>query len=239
MPVWIRYRQRKAVREVDIGSKIKDARIAAKLTQEQAAEVLGVSRQTISNWENGKTYPDIVSVVKMSDLYDISLDHLLKEKKETEELPVSDYVTYLDESTNAVKSRKQQSLIILAVVYLVIWAFSLIVFWFFTSGSDGMAYSLMFLWILLPVTTFVISLLIGKNGYPGRGKWILPIAFGIMYMLAEYGTFQMSNMIAFDKINMPAWGMIPAGAVMSAIGMGIGAGIRRIRGRAKERSEKN
>lgn len=38
---------------MDIGSKIKNARIKAKLTQEQAAEALGVSRQTISNWENG------------------------------------------------------------------------------------------------------------------------------------------------------------------------------------------
>ena len=67
---------------MDIGTKIKDARIAAQLTQEQVAEALGVSRQTMSNWENNKTYPDIVSVIKMSDLYEISLDHLLKEKEE-------------------------------------------------------------------------------------------------------------------------------------------------------------
>lgn len=66
---------------MDIGTKIKNARLAAKLTQEQAAEGLGVSRQTMSNWENGKTYPDIISVIQMSDLYDISLDHLLKEEK--------------------------------------------------------------------------------------------------------------------------------------------------------------
>ena len=37
---------------MDIGSKIKNARVEANLTQEQAAEALGVSRQTISNWEN-------------------------------------------------------------------------------------------------------------------------------------------------------------------------------------------
>ncbi len=37
---------------MDIGSKIKTARIQANLTQEQVAEALGVSRQTISNWEN-------------------------------------------------------------------------------------------------------------------------------------------------------------------------------------------
>ena len=44
--------------EHDIGSKIKAARIEKKLTQEQVAELLGVSRQTISNWENEKSYPD-------------------------------------------------------------------------------------------------------------------------------------------------------------------------------------
>ena len=54
---------------MDIGSKIKNARIDAQLTQEQVAEALGVSRQTMSNWENGKTYPDIVSVIKMSALW--------------------------------------------------------------------------------------------------------------------------------------------------------------------------
>ena len=42
--------------EHDIGSKIKSARLEKKLTQEQVAELLGVSRQTISNWENEKSY---------------------------------------------------------------------------------------------------------------------------------------------------------------------------------------
>ena len=53
--------------EHDIGCKIKEARIEKKLTQEQVAELLGVSRQTISNWENEKSYPDIISVIKMSE----------------------------------------------------------------------------------------------------------------------------------------------------------------------------
>ena len=64
--------------EHDIGCKIKAARIEKKLTQEQVAELLGVSRQTISNWENEKSYPDIISVIKMSDYYEASLDYLLK-----------------------------------------------------------------------------------------------------------------------------------------------------------------
>lgn len=48
---------------MDIGSKIKQARAEAKITQEQAAEALGISRQTLSNWENEKFYPDIASVI--------------------------------------------------------------------------------------------------------------------------------------------------------------------------------
>ena len=42
--------------EYDLGSKIKAARLEKKLTQEQVAELLGVSRQTISNWENGVSH---------------------------------------------------------------------------------------------------------------------------------------------------------------------------------------
>lgn len=215
---------------MDIGIKIKNARLQANCTQEQAAEALGVSRQTISNWENEKTFPDIVSVVKMGDLYSISLDHLLKEEK-----PMSAYLDYLEESTNVVKSKGELSRLILITTYLGIWAISIIVFWVFSSGLDAMGYSIMFLWVLLPVITFVVSLLIGKNNYWGHGKWLFAIAFGIMYMLAEYATFSAANMVSFYKVNMPAFGMIPAGAIISIIGLGIGAAIHYLksRGRAK------
>ena len=64
---------------MDIGGKIKKSRTDAKITQEQVAQALGISRQTISNWENERSYPDIVSVFKMSDLYSVSLDYLLKD----------------------------------------------------------------------------------------------------------------------------------------------------------------
>lgn len=205
---------------MDIGEKIKHARSKAKLTQEQVAEALGVSRQTISNWENEKTYPDIVSVVKMSDLYDISVDHLLKG-----EPSMSNYLDYLEESTNAVKSKNKFSKLLLAVTYLGIWAISLIAFWLFNSGSDAMGYSIMFLWILLPVTTFVVSLLIGMNYYYEHKKWLLTVAFGVMYMFAEYATFSTLNMVAFDKVNAPQFGMIPIGTMISLAGMAIGHGI--------------
>ena len=63
---------------MEIKKKLKDARANAGLTQEQVAEKIMVSRQTISNWENGKSLPDIISIINLSDLYRISLDELLK-----------------------------------------------------------------------------------------------------------------------------------------------------------------
>ncbi len=204
---------------MDIGNKLQRARTKANFTQEQVAEALGVSRQTISNWENEKTYPDIRSVVTLSDLYNVSLDDLLKNKEESS---MTDYVNYLEESTNTVKGKNRLSEIILAVAYLVIWAFALISFWFFTDEADALGYSLVFLWLILPVTTFVVSLLIGKNNHFGRVKWIMPLVLGVMHMLAEYSTFSLKNMLSFNKINMPSFELILVGGVISLIALGIG-----------------
>ncbi len=63
---------------MEIEKKLKEARVNAGLTQEQLAQKIMVSRQTISNWENGKSLPDIISIMNLSDLYQISLDDLLK-----------------------------------------------------------------------------------------------------------------------------------------------------------------
>ncbi len=82
-----------------LGQKLKEARIESGLSQEIVAEKINVSRQTISNWENEKTYPDIISVIKLSDLYSISLDTLLKGDQKM--------VEHLEESTNVVESNKK------------------------------------------------------------------------------------------------------------------------------------
>lgn len=111
---------------MDIGSKIKKSRTDARITQEQAAEALGVSRQTVSNWENERSYPDIVSVLKMSDLYGVSLDYLLKG-----EASMKGYLDYIEESTNTVKSKARLSRLILVISYLVIWALNIAASCFF------------------------------------------------------------------------------------------------------------
>ena len=109
--------------EYDIGSKIKAARLKKKMTQEQVAELLGVSRQTISNWENEKSYPDIISVIKMSDYYEASLDYLLKGEQK-----MNTYYDYLEESTNVVKSNTNRNKIITILSYMLVWAIAMIAF---------------------------------------------------------------------------------------------------------------
>lgn len=62
-----------------IGEKLKEGRMRKEMTQEDVAEVLHVSRSTISSWEVNRTYPDLEMLVALSDLYDISLDVILRE----------------------------------------------------------------------------------------------------------------------------------------------------------------
>ena len=63
---------------MELGQRIREFRGAAQMTQEELAEKMFVSRQTISNWENDKSYPDIHSLLLLSNLFDVSLDTLVK-----------------------------------------------------------------------------------------------------------------------------------------------------------------
>lgn len=98
-----------------IGDKLKDARLKKSMTQEEVAEKLFVSRQSISNWENNKTYPDIGNVIALSDLYQISLDELLKGS--------DNFMKHLEESTDIVKSNKKLIFFIgLALITMIVMA---------------------------------------------------------------------------------------------------------------------
>ncbi len=66
---------------MNIGKKIMEIRKEHNLSQEELANMFFVTRQTISSWENGKSYPDIETIIKISDKFNISLDKLLKGDK--------------------------------------------------------------------------------------------------------------------------------------------------------------
>lgn len=104
---------------MEIGRKLKEARQMSGLTQENVAEKLNVSRQTISNWETEKFYPDILYVLQLSDLYQVSLDELLKGDERM--------IQHLENSTNVVKSNQKILLAFICNICLLFLFFIFII----------------------------------------------------------------------------------------------------------------
>lgn len=95
---------------MDIKDKLKEKRMETGLTQKELAEILHVSRQTVSSWEVGRTYPDLDILIAMSDLYETPLDDLLKEDSKM-----------VEDITKKVKSSERRT--IANLVFAVLLAF--------------------------------------------------------------------------------------------------------------------
>ena len=104
---------------MEIGKKLKEARQMSGLTQENVAEKLNVSRQTISNWGTEKFQPDILYVLQLSDLYQVSLDELLKGYERM--------IQHLEDSTNVVKRNKKILLAFICKICLLFLFFIFII----------------------------------------------------------------------------------------------------------------
>ena len=105
---------------MDIGKKLKEKRLEENYTQKELAEILHVSRQTISSWEVGRTYPDLDVLIAISELYNTPLDDLLKEDS-----------AMVKDITNKVKKSERRKIfnIILSSVITVIFAVSILSLW--------------------------------------------------------------------------------------------------------------
>lgn len=215
---------------MEIGALIRDARNQTGLTQEQAAEALGVSRQTISNWETGKSYPDIISVIRMSDLYDVSLDHLLKEETSVKQ----SYKDYLQESTNTVSSRRTQSVVTLVAVTLAVWALSVIAAALAASGVDGAEYGVSVMWAVLPVTFFAASYLTGRNRFFGKGMYAVPFVCSLMYSMCAYVTSVAADGQLIRTVRWPDFAKLPIGLLIAGAGLGLGILVREKRKKSEE-----
>ena len=83
-------RQRHGGEGMTFGERLYELRNKNNLSQEELAEVLDVSRQSISKWENDKGYPEMTRLLFMSDYFDVSLDYLMRGiKKENNEEKVT------------------------------------------------------------------------------------------------------------------------------------------------------
>ena len=85
--------------KLEVSSQIRKYRSNMGISQEELAEKIYVSRQTVSNWETGKNYPDIHSLLLLSSLFNVSLDQLIKGdvvimKKEIKEMEIKKFDKY-------------------------------------------------------------------------------------------------------------------------------------------------
>lgn len=85
---------------MELGKHIRKYRTEANISQEELADKVFVSRQTISNWENNKSYPDIKSLVLMSEIFHVSLDQLIKGdlEKMKQEIDAQEYTKFQKDS---------------------------------------------------------------------------------------------------------------------------------------------
>ena len=138
---------------MEIEKKLKDVRMQAGLTQEQVAEKIMVSRQTVSNWENGKSLPDIVSIMNLSDLYQISIDELLKGDKRMKEK--------MEKDANIAKANKRVILTtaIITLVVGIIYSISI-----FVGGAFYEFCASAIQWVMLGIgTACALTLINIKN----------------------------------------------------------------------------
>jgi len=115
---------------MDIGNKIQTIRTNNGMTQAEFAEKFNVIRQSVSNWENNKHYPDLDTLCKISDEYNVSFDILLKEDRE--------YVSRIDKTTNqAVKATRGLKILIPLVILLLIAGAVIIIHQSKTGSNDS------------------------------------------------------------------------------------------------------
>lgn len=101
---------------MEIGKQIKKYRMQMGFSQEELSEKVFVSRQTISNWENDKNYPDIKSLLLLSSLFSVSLDILVKGDLEK----MKEEINAVDISRKDVSSFKHASYIFATLLLLTI-----------------------------------------------------------------------------------------------------------------------
>ena len=107
---------------MELGEKLKKSRNNKGFSQTNVAEHLNISRQSISKWENGNSYPDLDNLVRLSEYYEVSIDELLKEnqdlkkKIEANKLEIEDTYKKLNfiHSTN----EKDEGLMLLVLSFL-------------------------------------------------------------------------------------------------------------------------
>lgn len=119
------------------------------------------------------------------------------------------------------------------LAHLIVWAILILIFWVTPLYDDAMGYSVLALYVVMPVSTIITSFLIGRNEEWKRKKWAICVLYGALFMLFEYFTFSLANMFAESGLNAPEPSLLMIGFAFSIVAMGIAVLTQRYNRRKK------
>ena len=128
-----------------LGEKIARQRRELNYTQEQLADILGVSRQSISKWESDIAYPETDKLIELGKLFDCSMDYLLKEEiTEKDGVQTSGFTKKVEEirrkvMTEKIKGKAKKILKIICIILAVVLTIDIIsmILYFFVLGTPN------------------------------------------------------------------------------------------------------
>lgn len=124
------------------GERLCELRNKMNISQEELAELLDVSRQSISKWENDKAYPEMSRLLFMSDYFDVSLDYLMRgidrednDEKVTEKYKTKNILSVWNDFLSNL-SKKQKTLFMLLYILIICALISLIISVIYFGGYE-------------------------------------------------------------------------------------------------------
>ena len=130
--------------QVRIGSFLKSLRKEKGKTQEEIAEMFGVSSRSVSRWENGNTMPDLGILVELADYYDVDIREIVDGERKSEELERETKETLLkvvdyakSEKKQALNKKKMVIVICCGVIFILMIAIACLVFYMFSQQYNS------------------------------------------------------------------------------------------------------
>ncbi|KAF1296219.1 hypothetical protein BAU15_10560 [Enterococcus sp. JM4C] len=153
---------------------LKERRNELGITQQEMADKLFVTRQTVSNWENGKNFPDIPTLISISENYSLSLDYMLKGDPE--------YMKKVDEDYKLIKKKRTERIAtyIATLSIIAILLLSILSIFFGDKFNENIMGSLgIAVCIPLALSSYIIYKSFYKSDHKGPQPLFIPKAYGI------------------------------------------------------------
>lgn len=129
---------------MDFSEKLLTLRKANNLTQEQLAEKLEVSRQSVSKWESGQAAPELEKIIAMSAIFNVTTDYLLK-SSEIDDLSVKTEMLEKQQQSMLIREQKQRQVlgcVMYAIaIYLIFFAIYAVGHFYFEIGNPSVIFS--------------------------------------------------------------------------------------------------